>query len=294
MPEALDRIPLPVEKFHCVPEVKNIDSERKTVRHLITTNSIDRAGDIVEPKGADLENYSKNPVVMADHGYSIRDIIGTATDIKVSNHNIESTTAFGSAGLGPEAFALVEAKMARAFSIGFRSKDHHSVREGAKAGCKLCKKRFKDAQDQAEVQQGLDGDYVYVRGLHFLEWEMLEYSLVAIPMNQDIVANAIKRGLSPEHVSKFFRPEDHWVEDNIRRAFFPIEERRPKNLELTFVDDSDTSDAGITPDSEEEPVEAKSAVDRVSLYDSILGWRDELKTQTNAEAIRAVSRKEFK
>ena len=48
-------------------EVKAADIEERTVTHLITTDARDRYGDIVEPKGAQVENCLKNPVVLNAH-----------------------------------------------------------------------------------------------------------------------------------------------------------------------------------------------------------------------------------
>ena len=287
------RAPMAVERFGCVPEMKMLDRERRQVRHLITSNSIDRAGDIVEPKGADLRSYAKNPVVLADHGHSIRDIIGTASEIKITDRNIESTTEFGSAGMGPEAFALVDARMARAWSIGFRAKDYHGVRDGVKGKCKVCRSRFEEAMSEAE-QRGSDPetDGLYVRGLHFLEWEMLEYSLVAIPMNQDIVTNAIRRGLvEPAHVHRFFRPTDEWVSETVRRIYLPDPIGSVVDSDRTDKAD-DTLDTGQTPSSREDDGRGKQLAEQgTELYDALLGWGERLKRKNTADVIRAAARK---
>jgi len=50
-------------------EVKSVEGER-ALNVTITTNDVDRSGDIVEPKGAKLANFKKNPVVLMAHNYS--------------------------------------------------------------------------------------------------------------------------------------------------------------------------------------------------------------------------------
>ena len=291
-----ETLPRAFNRVNCVPEVKEISAEQQTVRHLISTNSVDRAGDIVEPKGVILDNYRKNPVVLADHGYSIRNIIGNAKDIAISNDGIESTTVFGRAGLGPDAFALVEAGMARAWSIGFRAGDYHDIKSGAKAKCPKCAKRWKEAVGAAvEAGKNPETDYIYVRGLHFLTWEMLEYSLVAIPMNQDVVSSAIQRGIDPAHIGQFFRPEDAWVEENIRRAFFPAPDAPVGAVKVLETDSTpagtpDASNTGNTPNSEEPPAEAPK-IERAQLHDILLGWRDKTKKQNQAGIVREIGRR---
>lgn len=42
-------------------------------------------------------------------------------------------------------------------------------------------------------------------GFRFTKQELLEYSLVAIPMNPDAVNNAIQCGVSPESIKVLFR-----------------------------------------------------------------------------------------
>lgn len=183
-------------------DVKGLDEAARTVTHLISTGSVDRMGDVIEPKGVDLTNYLKNPLVLANHSYSIENVIGRATDIRITKDGIVATTHLRDTPMADVAFALAKEKLG-GWSIGFRPMDSHSVREGARAGCKDCKARW------AELAEGKQpGDYIpggYAR--HFLGWEMLEYSSVAVPANQDVVNNAVRRGiLPPELVDRFFVP----------------------------------------------------------------------------------------
>lgn len=182
----------------CAQSVKAVDEEKREVVHLITNPAVDRVGDIVDPKGVDLTNYVKNPVVMADHHYSIGAVIGKATDISVGDDGITARTQFRDTPLAREAFALSVEGLG-GWSIGFRPTVSHSIREGKRAACKVCEARWKEAT------RGKDPADAWVGGWHFTGWEMLEYSSVAIPMNPDIVNNAVKRGLvSPDHVRSFF------------------------------------------------------------------------------------------
>jgi len=151
----------------CAPEVKLIDTKQRTVTHLITTSSIDRMGDIVEAGGAQVANFMRNPVVMADHDYRIERIIGRAEKIQIESDGIMATTRFHDEGLGAMAFNLVKAGMARAWSIGFRPQKAESI----------------------ESEPGTRS------GFRFKIWELLEYSLVAVPANPDVVSNAIAKGL---------------------------------------------------------------------------------------------------
>ena len=46
------------------------DDDARTITAVINTSAVDRAGEVVLPKGAQLKNYMKNPVVLYAHDYS--------------------------------------------------------------------------------------------------------------------------------------------------------------------------------------------------------------------------------
>jgi hypothetical protein len=164
----------------CATTVKAVNKDTREVAHIITTSNPDRVGDVVEASGADLANYLRHPVVMADHSYSIDKIIGKAVNLTISDGGIFARTKYRDTPLGRDAFNLA-AEGLGAWSIGFRP---------------ITFKAMKDEKG-------------FTRGFNFTKWEMLEYSQVAIPMNPDAVQNAITRGwVSPENVKTFFRVEE--------------------------------------------------------------------------------------
>jgi hypothetical protein len=188
------------------PEIKGIDRENRRVTHLISTDSEDRVGDVVEVDGWDTRSYMKNPVVLRDHSYNTDSVIGRAVSVKKTREGLMATTEFAPSEVGQQAFDLVASGFIRAWSVGFRSLDRHSVPDGRKQKCPKCTKRFKD---QAARLGKDEGDYFYVSGAHHTKQELLEYSLVAIPMNQDIVMQAIQRGfVSEPNASLFFKVEE--------------------------------------------------------------------------------------
>lgn len=160
----------------CATTVKAVNKDAREVAHVITTANPDRVGDVVEASGADLANYMRHPVVMADHSYSIDRIIGRAVSVEITKDGIFARTKYRDTPLGKDAFNLA-AEGLGAWSIGFRP---------------ITFKAIKD-------------DKGFTKGFHFTKWELLEYSQVAIPMNPDAVQQAIQRGLvAPDHVKTFF------------------------------------------------------------------------------------------
>ena len=152
----------------CVqPEVKAVNSETKEVVHLISNARTDRAGDVVEPGGVQLDNYMRNPIVMIDHDYSVTNIIGRAESIEIGEGGVYARTKFQTdTQLGRDAWALVKGGFARSWSIGFKPLEHEAIKDGKQ-----------------------------IKGFHFKTWELLEYSLVAIPMNPDAVMGLAAKGV---------------------------------------------------------------------------------------------------
>lgn len=159
----------------CSQVVKAKNDAEREILHLITSASVDRYGDIVEPGGAQLENFLKNPIVMVDHDYRTERVIGKAVALTVEGDGIVARTRFRDTPLAREAYALA-AEGLGGWSIGFRPIEYDSRQEKGKT-----------------------------LGFRFKKWELLEYSMVPIPANQDAVMNAIQRGfVTQEHAASFF------------------------------------------------------------------------------------------
>lgn len=162
---------LPVEV-----EVKASNKQTREILHIISAATPDRAGDVVEPGGAVLDNYLKNPIVLRDHSYRTEDIIGRAVSIEVQKGAIYARTQFRDTLIGQDAFALASEKLG-GWSIGFRPVEYDAMKD----------------------EKGRHN------GFRFKKWELLEYSLVAVPMHQEAVNQAVHRGLvHAENVARFF------------------------------------------------------------------------------------------
>lgn len=158
--------------FDIVVEEKRKDGGRI----VISTGGLDRDKDRVLPEGGNFENYLKNPVVQWGHNY--RDpwaTIGKTNSINVSNNNISVDF-----DLRPPAndqdpqniiLLLWNGNWIRTASIGF---DPGFIAHA-----------WEDNEDG---------------GRDFTEWELLEWSLVPIPANQDALRLAVKgiEGAEPE------------------------------------------------------------------------------------------------
>lgn len=141
---------------------------------LITTPRLDRYRDRVLPAGAHLENYRRNPVVLWLHDYGGHTPaggvpLGLSLRESASERGIESTFRFREAANDGDFVNVIRAaweqRVLRGASIGF---------------------------EPIRVEENDLG------GLDYVEWELLEWSLVPIPANPDALLTALRTvGLGP-------------------------------------------------------------------------------------------------
>lgn len=176
----------------------------------ITTTSVDREGDVVLPSGINLSNFRKNPVVLFAHrGDQLP--VARAEKIDKQSDSIVAKVEFaerpkslpsGVEWIPDTLFELFQQKVLRGFSIGF------NVGEGG----------WRDATDAD--RRKFDGARRVIA-----QWELVEFSVAPIPMNQDALAMAVSKSWCSQTVAETLG----W--DSKSRSF-TINNRRP---ELTIV-----------------------------------------------------------
>lgn len=213
-------------------EVPVIDTARMTARFVITTSSRDRHGDIVIPRGCvnHLKNYSRNPRVFFGHKTeelpiaSARDPEGNLT-LEIFDDKIYSTAYFhGETRESEIVFRLIARKELQASSIGFLPIRASIIMDD-------------ESEDMVDLETGeeiLDfrGNNSHsVPALRFLEWDMIEWSVVPIPANQEALAAHLSRG----HV------EGEKLSPAIRKAlshYVPLSSKKSvslANLEMHYL-----------------------------------------------------------
>lgn len=148
------------------------DNATASAEFVISTDSPDRDNDIVLPDGclSLLHTYKANPVVLFDHGALIPFPIAMSEipDTKACTINVEQKRITAKAFFHCETLEssqccrLTEKKILRGASIGYRGIKAEQVVPGRKSGGNL-----------------------------FIEWELLEWSIVPIPANQDALRIAL-------------------------------------------------------------------------------------------------------
>lgn len=149
----------------------------------ISTTAVDRDGDVLLPSGLVAEDYRRNPVVLLGHDPDR--VVGQATNLRTTSTAVMATVRFAERPTSlPDAaewmpdtvLSLLQQGVLRAFSVGFR------VPAGG----------ARDATAKDAERFGQDARTIITR------WELLEFSVVSIPANQDALLVAVAKGLVPD------------------------------------------------------------------------------------------------
>lgn len=158
--------------FHWANTFKAIELDDGSIdiKGSASTNTLDRAGDIIEPtawtKGG-LDSFKSNPIILFNHNHDRP--IGRAKEIGVSDKGLDITARISKAA--GEVTNLIKDGVLGAFSVGFKVKDADYISETDGY-------RIKDA-------------------------ELFEVSVVTVPCNQDAVFSLQKSFDSMDEYKKF-------------------------------------------------------------------------------------------
>lgn len=149
-------------RAYSILEVKDFDDDARELMGIASTPTPDRYQDIVEPKGAD---YKLPLPLLWQH--DSRSPVGHVVKAKATNAGIEvlmKVAKIDEPGILKdrldEAWQSVKLKLVRGLSIGFTSKEHTYLPDTG--------------------------------GIHFLQWDWLELSLVTIPANAEATITGLK------------------------------------------------------------------------------------------------------
>lgn len=167
-------------------EIKGIDEKEGTLTAYISTGGVDRMSEVLDPAGADMSNYKKNPVVLWAHDYSLPPI-GKALWVKKDGEGILSKVKFASTEFAQEIFQLYKEGFMKAFSVGFIPKEtqEHDVKESDRG-----KKPYRT----------------------FRKWELLEYSAVPVPANPEALSLAMQKGIVKKGFAEKYFPNQQVTE----------------------------------------------------------------------------------
>ena len=167
--------------------VSTEDIGERSVLFTISKEVVDRDGDILRASGVDFSNYMKNPVFLSFHN-SREFPLGKVTKFWVEGNEVKAIVYFPTleelstdpnnasekAKLVDFTYHCYKTGMLNAVSVGFIP------------------------LEWTESENGYD----------ILKWELLEFSAVAVPANQDAIAEAVKSfGLDESVVKEYLTTE---------------------------------------------------------------------------------------
>lgn len=147
----------------------DINEEERSVVAVISTDSVDRDGEVLVPKGMDSDDFRKNPVVLWSHNANLPPV-GKALWLKQGRKRITAKVKFATTERAEEIWQLFKGGFLNAFSVGFKPKEgRRPTPEDIKANPNLA-----------------DAHFI------FTKWHLLEFSPVAVPANAEALAVAVK------------------------------------------------------------------------------------------------------
>jgi len=156
--------------------IRKTAGKARSFTATITTDSVDRDGEVVIPAGMNSKDYEKNPVLLYEH--DALKPIGKMLKMARKDRSIEAEFALaprpeGHTGdwLPDTVAALMDFGALNTMSIGFMGTE---ARPASKA-------------DTERFGEGVRRVYG--------KWKLLEVSVVSLPANQDAIITAVRKGL---------------------------------------------------------------------------------------------------
>ena len=132
------------------------EPEDRAVTFVLSTEEVDRHGDVISADGWVLDSYRENPVLLWAHDYR-KPAIGRAAKVWVEPHRLLAKMEFAPTKFAQEVSSLYRSGFQWGVSVGFKPLRYEERRDD-KTGAFL--------------------------GLRFLEQELLEVSAVPVPANR--------------------------------------------------------------------------------------------------------------
>jgi len=211
-----------LKRIQILPELK-IDESERTIQAVISSAMIDRDREVLLPKGVELDNYLKNPVVLWAHDHHSLPI-AKAVGIWRGREQLRAKAQFppkGESSFSDNVYNLYKGGFLKAFSVGFIPKKWHEPSE----------------KEVEKTPAWANADRIYD------EWELLEFSAVPVPANPDALAQAVKAksivlsdevqhdlGIIEREIEEYLRPENVVTNESVKTKAVNLQPFNPLNL----------------------------------------------------------------
>ena len=157
----------PLKDFHI--EGPSEKAQDQAITFVLSTDDVDRHGDVISADGWVLDAYRENPVLLWAHDYR-HPAIGRAAKMWTEPHRLLADMEFAPTEFAQEIGSLYRSGFQLGVSVGFKPL------------------RFEERRDEKT------GAFL---GLWFLEQELLEVSAVPVPANRSALRRSDGSGLDP-------------------------------------------------------------------------------------------------
>jgi hypothetical protein len=167
-----------IRKYFSLDPIKSIEdtTDGLTVDFVISTDTVDRAGDTIDADGWELDNYRKNPVILWAHDYSQPPVAKSLSET-ISTGKLMSKAQFAPRDLSEMGY-MVGQMYAKGFmnavSVGFRGLDWSFTTDKSRP-----------------------------YGIDFTWQELMEYSTVPVPCNPEALTAAKCLGIDTNPMLKW-------------------------------------------------------------------------------------------
>ena len=208
-----------ITKLFSNQSIKSIDEDKRQASYIISTDEVDRMGEVVE-QSWDLKNYEANPIVLFGHDSSKpENVLGKALSITTEKDGDRSITSalvqFAEAGTSKgvdTVWSLVKQGILKTVSVGFIPHTYKNT----------------DTEDTPTVLS---------------DNELLEFSIVPIPANPQAVALALTDESISEKDAKWLIKQYETESTYLKKSIYDI---------MTKNNDSENSNKGDKAMSDEE------------------------------------------
>ena len=208
-----------ITKLFSNQSIKSIDEDKRQASYIISTDEVDRMGEVVE-QSWDLKNYEANPIVLFGHDPSKpENVLGKALSITTEKDGDRSITSalvqFAEAGTSKgvdTVWSLVKQGILKTVSVGFIPHTYKNT----------------DTEDTPTVLS---------------DNELLEFSIVPIPANPQAVALALADESISEKDAKWLIKQYETESTYLKKSIYDI---------MTKNNDSENSNKGDKAMSDEE------------------------------------------
>lgn len=121
-----------IKQKQVATQIKAVDEDSRTITFVMSSEGVDRDGDIIQVSGWELDSFMRNPVFLVFHDQR-QFPIGRVEDIKAVDGQLLGTVRFAEKGtyeVADVAYELYRQGIMNAVSVGFRGIEWEPMEDG--------------------------------------------------------------------------------------------------------------------------------------------------------------------